>query len=136
MIDKLLYLKCGLPPGIVFITYSQRFFIQLVLIPIHDFLVPVIVLIQRRHYEQVKHAVPVILKVLTTVCTNSDEDVDYENLFHKATGIASSIRKISTKLVCFNYLSCLILFIFTPFLQYIFSSYGRQAMNSRSSMLY
>ncbi|KAL8482662.1 hypothetical protein ACS0TY_025630 [Phlomoides rotata] len=78
--------------------------------PIEPFMVPdyfmpllsgiakVIGLIQRRHYEQVKTAVPVILKVLTTICSNSDEDTDYEKLFHKATGIASSIRKISTKL--------------------------------------
>lgn len=64
------------------------------------FLVPVIVLIQRRHYEQVKTAVPVILNVLTTMCSKSDdEDTDYEKLFHRATGIAYSIRTICVKLV-------------------------------------
>ncbi|KAL8482663.1 hypothetical protein ACS0TY_025630 [Phlomoides rotata] len=66
--------------------------------PLLSGIAKVIGLIQRRHYEQVKTAVPVILKVLTTICSNSDEDTDYEKLFHKATGIASSIRKISTKL--------------------------------------
>lgn len=64
------------------------------------FLVPVIVLIQRRLYEQVKNAVPVILNVLTTMCLKSDdEDRDYEKLFHRASGIAFSIRTVSAKSV-------------------------------------
>lgn len=68
---------------------------------IDSFLVPVIVLIQRRLYEQVKNAVPVILNVLMTMCLKSDdEDKHYEEVFRRATDIAGSIRTVSVKLVC------------------------------------
>ncbi|KAL1533174.1 aberrant root formation protein 4 [Salvia divinorum] len=67
--------------------------------PLLTGLTKVIVLIQRRLYEQVKHAVPIILNVLTTLCLKSDEeDTDYEKLFYRTTGIACSIRTISVKL--------------------------------------
>ncbi|KAL6528183.1 hypothetical protein OROHE_015133 [Orobanche hederae] len=67
-------------------------------IPILSGLMKVLVLIQRRHYKHVKTAVPVILNSLKIVCPESDEDTNYEKLFHKAAGIACSIREICVKL--------------------------------------
>lgn len=60
----------------------------------------VLTLIQRRHYAQVKTAVPVIINVLKAMRSKSDdEDINCEELFHKAIGIAYSIRAICVKLV-------------------------------------
>ncbi|XP_011085082.1 aberrant root formation protein 4 isoform X2 [Sesamum indicum] len=68
-------------------------------IPLLGGLSKVLVLIQRRHYQQVKSAVPVILNVLKTMCsTSDDEDTDHEKLFHRAIGIAYSIRSICVNL--------------------------------------
>ncbi|KAJ4707817.1 Aberrant root formation protein 4 [Melia azedarach] len=54
---------------------------------------------QRRHFEQAKVAVPVILKVLKTVSSESDdEDKEHQHLFDQAIGIAKSIRAVSFKL--------------------------------------
>ncbi|XP_047963578.1 aberrant root formation protein 4 [Salvia hispanica] len=80
-------------------SLSDPFMLPDCFIPLLTGLAKVIVLIQRRLYEQVKHAVPIILNVLTTLCLKSDdEDTDYEKLFNRTTGIASSIRTISVKL--------------------------------------
>ena len=60
-------------------------------------------LIQRRHFEQVKVAVPVILKVVKAVSSEladrDVEDAELMNLFCKALGIARSIHYLSTKLL-------------------------------------
>ncbi|XP_042036973.1 aberrant root formation protein 4-like [Salvia splendens] len=80
-------------------SLSDPFMLPVCFIPLLTGLTKVIVLIQRRIYEQVKHAVPIILNVLTTLCLKrDDEDTDYEKLFSRTTGIASSIRTISVKL--------------------------------------
>ncbi|KAL0452873.1 UNVERIFIED_CONTAM: Aberrant root formation protein 4 [Sesamum latifolium] len=78
---------------------SELFTVPGYFIPLLGGLMKVLVLIQRRHYQQVKSAVPVILNVLKTMCsTSDDEDTDHEKLFHKATGIAYSIRSICVNL--------------------------------------
>ncbi|KAG7608833.1 Armadillo-type fold [Arabidopsis suecica] len=56
----------------------------------------VFILIQRRHYEQLKVAVPIVLNVLKDI--SLETDVQVEDLFDKALGIASSIRDVSSKL--------------------------------------
>ncbi|KAL9400398.1 hypothetical protein Peur_009359 [Populus x canadensis] len=59
----------------------------------------VLLAIQRRHFEQVKVAVPVILNVLKAVCSElSARDTECMNLFIRALGIADSIRAICAKL--------------------------------------
>lgn len=73
------------------------------------FLVSVFPIIERRHFEQVKVAVPGVLKILKSIATETDnEDADIEDLFNKTIGIASSIYTICVKLVG-DY--CTILFI-------------------------
>ncbi|KAJ6383034.1 hypothetical protein OIU77_031457 [Salix suchowensis] len=72
----------------------------------YDYVVPllsgiskVLLAIQRRHFEQVKVAVPVILNVLKAVCSEfSARDTECMNLFISALGIADSIRAICEKL--------------------------------------
>ncbi|XP_020879524.1 aberrant root formation protein 4 isoform X3 [Arabidopsis lyrata subsp. lyrata] len=56
----------------------------------------VFISIQRRHYEQLKVAVPIVLNVLKDI--SLETDVQVEGLFDKALGIASSIRDVSSKL--------------------------------------
>ncbi|KAJ6915234.1 aberrant root formation protein 4 [Populus alba x Populus x berolinensis] len=59
----------------------------------------VLLAIQRRHFEQVKVAVPVILNVLKAVSSEfSARDTECMNLFIRALGIADSIRAICAKL--------------------------------------
>ncbi|MCE3052259.1 hypothetical protein HAX54_052016 [Datura stramonium] len=59
----------------------------------------VIILIKRRHFEQVKAAVPVILGVLKSVSLGADEeDKGTEDLFHKAIAVADSIQAVCRKL--------------------------------------
>ncbi|PIN13485.1 hypothetical protein CDL12_13902 [Handroanthus impetiginosus] len=78
---------------------SELFMIPGYFIPLLSGITKVLVLIQRRHYAQVKTAVPVILNALKTMCSESyNEETDCEKLFHKATGIAYSIRAICVKL--------------------------------------
>ncbi|KAL0345045.1 UNVERIFIED_CONTAM: Aberrant root formation protein 4 [Sesamum radiatum] len=77
---------------------SELFTVPGYFIPLLGGLTKVLVLIQRRHYQQVKSAVPVILNVLKTMCSTSDEDTDHLKLFHKATEIAYSIRSICVNL--------------------------------------
>lgn len=48
-----------------------------------------------------KVAVPVVVKVLKTVASESDdEDTELQNLFDSAITIANSIHEICGKLVC------------------------------------
>lgn len=63
-----------------------------------NFLVSVFISVQRRHYEQLKVAVPIVLNVLKDMSVETD--VQVEDLFDKALGIAVSIRDVSSKLVC------------------------------------
>ncbi|KAK6161536.1 hypothetical protein DH2020_004917 [Rehmannia glutinosa] len=78
---------------------SELFIVPFYFIPLLSGLMKVLDLIQRRHYEQVKTAVPVILNVLKIICSKSEyEDTDYVKLFCKAAGIAYSIRAICVKL--------------------------------------
>ncbi|XP_051142266.1 aberrant root formation protein 4 [Andrographis paniculata] len=68
-------------------------------IPLLSGLAKVLSLIQRRHYEQVKTAVPVILNVLKIMCSKSEDgDTDCEKLFLEAARISHSIRGICLKL--------------------------------------
>ncbi|CAK7353846.1 unnamed protein product [Dovyalis caffra] len=55
--------------------------------------------LQRRHFEQVKAAIPVILNVLKAVCSEfRARDTECLNLFIRALGVADSIREICAKL--------------------------------------
>ena len=57
--------------------------------------------IPRRHFEQVKEAIPVILSVLKAMNSELDgEDIDSEDLFVRAISIADSIQTVCGKLVC------------------------------------
>lgn len=57
--------------------------------------------LQRRHFEQVKVAVPIIVKVLKARSLElEDEDPEFKNLFDRAMSIANSIRAVCVKLVC------------------------------------
>ncbi|GAV70567.1 Kinetochor_Ybp2 domain-containing protein [Cephalotus follicularis] len=67
------------------------------LVPLFSGLSKVLLSIQRRHFEQVKVTVPVILKVLKTMMSESYEETELADLFDKAIGIASSIRAVCVK---------------------------------------
>lgn len=55
--------------------------------------------IQRRHFEQIKVAVPVIVKVVKAISSESDyEDTELETLFDRVVKFAQSIQEVSTKL--------------------------------------
>ncbi|KAG7550256.1 YAP-binding/ALF4/Glomulin [Arabidopsis thaliana x Arabidopsis arenosa] len=56
----------------------------------------VFISIQRRHYEQLKVAVPIVLNILKDI--SLETDVQVEDLFDKALGIAFSIRDVSSRL--------------------------------------
>lgn len=67
--------------------------------PLLSGLSKVILSIQRRHFEQVKEAVPIIVKVLKVVSWESDdEETEVESLFDRAVDIANSIHGVCTKL--------------------------------------
>ncbi|KAL0315822.1 UNVERIFIED_CONTAM: Aberrant root formation protein 4 [Sesamum radiatum] len=110
---------------------SELFTVPGYFIPLLGGLMKVLVLIQRRHYQQVKSAIPVILNVLKTMCSMSDdEDTDHEKLFHKATGIAYSIRSICVNLALASFgitsdiLKCLSVVVeLSDFLQHCELSY-------------
>uniref|UniRef100_A0A2C9W4Z4 Aberrant root formation protein 4 n=1 Tax=Manihot esculenta TaxID=3983 RepID=A0A2C9W4Z4_MANES len=58
----------------------------------------VFISLQRRHFEQMKVAIPIILNVLKAACSElGDEDTEDLNLFHRAIGIADSIRAVCAK---------------------------------------
>uniref|UniRef100_A0A1J3DBA0 Aberrant root formation protein 4 n=1 Tax=Noccaea caerulescens TaxID=107243 RepID=A0A1J3DBA0_NOCCA len=56
----------------------------------------VFISVQRRHFEQFKVAVPIVLNVLKDM--SLEPDVQVEGVFDKALGIAVSIRDVSLKL--------------------------------------
>ncbi|KAA8525540.1 hypothetical protein F0562_007407 [Nyssa sinensis] len=67
--------------------------------PLLSGLMKVFVSIQRRHFELVKEAVPVILNVLKAVSLESDDgDTDSKDLFERSVGIANSIQAVCSKL--------------------------------------
>ncbi|KAE8056316.1 hypothetical protein FH972_013099 [Carpinus fangiana] len=69
------------------------------IVPLLSGLSKVILSIQRHHFEQVKEAVPIIVKVLKVVSWESnDEETEVESLFDRAVSIANSIHGVSTKL--------------------------------------
>lgn len=70
--------------------------------------------IQRRHFEQLKAVVPVVLKVLKVVSSESDTDnTKLKDLFDRALSIANSVHAVCTKLVCEFYTGfCYSLFIY------------------------
>ncbi|XP_073270100.1 aberrant root formation protein 4 isoform X2 [Primulina huaijiensis] len=78
---------------------SELFVIPSYFVPLLVGLAKVLVLIQRRHFEQVNAAVPVVLNILKTFSSTSDyEDTDYGELFRAATDVACSIHTICVKL--------------------------------------
>ncbi|KAL2529855.1 aberrant lateral root formation 4 [Forsythia ovata] len=80
-------------------SQDELFAVPRYFIPLLSGLTKVLVSIQRRHYEQVKAAVPVILSVFGTISSESDdEDTDFEELFCKAIDIANSIQEVRVKL--------------------------------------
>ncbi|XP_059658221.1 aberrant root formation protein 4 isoform X2 [Cornus florida] len=67
--------------------------------PLLSGLPKVFVAIQRRHFEQIKAAVPVVLNVLTAVSLDSnDRDENSKDLFDRSIGIANSIQAVCVKL--------------------------------------
>ena len=67
----------------------------------YSFWFSVFLSIQRRHFEQVKVAVPVIVSVLKVISSEpEDGDTEIDGLFDRAVGIANSIHEVCTKLVC------------------------------------
>ncbi|XP_052209684.1 aberrant root formation protein 4 isoform X2 [Diospyros lotus] len=68
-------------------------------IPLLSGLSKVFISINRRQFEQVKEAVPVVINVLKTMSLESDEeDTGYEALLHRSIDIAKSIQAVSMKL--------------------------------------
>ena len=56
--------------------------------------------IQRRHFEQIKVVVPVVLNALKAVDFETcDEDVKCDTLYDRAMDIANSIQSVCVKLV-------------------------------------
>ncbi|GLT76836.1 hypothetical protein SLA2020_484720 [Shorea laevis] len=67
--------------------------------PLVSGLSKVILSIKRRHFEQVKVTIPVIIMALKTMSLESDDDItELENLFETAIGVADSIHSVSVKL--------------------------------------
>lgn len=63
--------------------------------------------IQRRHFEQIKVAVPVVLNALKAVDFETSEgDVNCDTLYARAMDIASSIQSVCVKLVVCGVLVC------------------------------
>lgn len=67
--------------------------------PLLSGLAKVFLSIQRRQFEQVKEAVPVILNVLKAMSSELDEgDTDYEDLLNRSIDVANSIQAVCVKL--------------------------------------
>ncbi|XP_060208807.1 aberrant root formation protein 4 [Lycium barbarum] len=78
---------------------SEMFRVPCYFSPLIGGLAKVIILIQRRQFEQVKAAIPVILGALKSVSLEADEeDKDTEELFQKAIAVADSIQAVCKKL--------------------------------------
>lgn len=61
---------------------------------------PVFTLIQRRHIEQVKVALPVVLKVMHTVSECEEHGSAAFSLFNAAQGIGNAIQEMCKSMVC------------------------------------
>ncbi|CAL5435088.1 unnamed protein product [Camellia sinensis] len=69
--------------------------------PLLSGLAKVFLSIQKRQFEQVKEAVPVIINVLKAMSSELDEgDTDYEDLLNRSIDVANSIQAVCVKLVC------------------------------------
>ncbi|KAB1670362.1 hypothetical protein ES319_1Z175600v1 [Gossypium barbadense] len=67
--------------------------------PLISGLSDVFISLQRRHFEQIKVAVPVVVKVVKAISTESDyEDTELETLFERIVVNAHSIRTVCRKL--------------------------------------
>ncbi|XP_056174855.1 aberrant root formation protein 4 isoform X2 [Syzygium oleosum] len=67
--------------------------------PLLSGLSEVLLMIKRRHFEQIKEVVPAILRVWEKVSTDADEeDSDLEDLFSSGINIANSMQTIHQKL--------------------------------------
>ncbi|BBG95559.1 aberrant lateral root formation 4 [Prunus dulcis] len=67
--------------------------------PLLNGLSKVFLSLQRRHFEQVKVAVPIIVKVLKARSLElEDEDPEFKTLFDRAMSVANSIRAVCVKL--------------------------------------
>ncbi|KAK6912547.1 YAP-binding/ALF4/Glomulin [Dillenia turbinata] len=67
--------------------------------PLLSGLAKVILYVQRRHFEQLKEVVPVVVNVLKAVSSESDnEDTDFVNLFSRTISIATNIQTVCKKL--------------------------------------
>ncbi|GMQ02943.1 hypothetical protein CsSME_00048954 [Camellia sinensis var. sinensis] len=67
--------------------------------PLLSGLAKVFLSIQRRQFEQVKEAVPVIINVLKAMSSELDEgDTDYEDLLNRSIDVANSIQAVCVKL--------------------------------------
>ncbi|PON71289.1 Glomulin/ALF [Parasponia andersonii] len=68
-------------------------------VPLLSGLSKVFISIQRRHFEQLKAVVPVVLKVLKVISLESDDDsTELTDLFEGALSIANSVHAICSKL--------------------------------------
>lgn len=67
-----------------------------------SFLLPAFLSIQRRQFEQIKEAVPVVLNVLKSVSAESDngEDDRVEYLIAIVINIATSMQEVCQNIVC------------------------------------
>ncbi|XP_050364173.1 aberrant root formation protein 4 [Argentina anserina] len=54
--------------------------------------------LQRRHFEQVKEATGIILKVLKAVSLELEDEAELQKIFDRAVGIAKSIQEVCMKL--------------------------------------
>lgn len=60
--------------------------------------------LERRHFEQVKEATGIILKVLKAVSSELEVETELQKLFDRAVDIANSIRAVCMKLVSDNFI--------------------------------
>ncbi|KAK7377187.1 hypothetical protein VNO80_02608 [Phaseolus coccineus] len=68
------------------------------IVPLLSGISKVFISLQRRQFEQVKEAVPIILNVLKVVSLESEEEEELEDVFDRAVGIANSICEVCNKL--------------------------------------
>ncbi|KAK6927594.1 YAP-binding/ALF4/Glomulin [Dillenia turbinata] len=67
--------------------------------PLLSGLAKVILYVQRRHFEQMKEVVPVVVNVLKAISSESDvEDTDFVDLFSRTISVANSIQTVCKKL--------------------------------------
>lgn len=71
---------------------------------VHQLIVrwPVLISIQRRHIEQVKASLPVVLKVLNAAVSECGEEHGSAtlDLFNAAHGIGSAVQEMCKSMVC------------------------------------